>query len=567
LIKKHKYHFLTVIAILVALILTGCSKSESKKGIADFETEIQSLSVAYYIDSYGEFIEDMWSLRGDQEIKDYAREVAIRVRYILNTNNELFTYNVTIDDNGNPTLSTEPVFSAGARITRMFKMEQAVFFQVDKTLYRGETMKGPFEPVLEKIAFMNLVKIDDKDTSVMPQVVHVNSIANGALYLWGENQYGQLGIGRITKELVTTPMRILENAERYYMPEEWTYHYKGAAITYDRDLYVWGEVPQEVIEKRYVEFESDAFPLLPEFKVANVDSINYTVDGMNVLTFNDDAEMIVLNEVILSIISEHPDKGTVGKSVDLTRLFETKVGADKKFLVGEAAKSYSSTLGKMGIEPENMLSGGSGSHTIELNGQYSLLTASYILLGSGADYDQGYLDITRDNGERVFNYYQNSRHTIQEVTINVQGVQKLTFTTRTTPGEALLYNIKLYEKGESDGYIYQYMPEDEPKWESIFDPAMISLDVEYFDETTAGNETYFGSIRLITGEFRNHTHKTWTGVDILFNKVDGSNKVTNLVRFSYDKSVSPGEIIPLEIKVEDFDAKQLKLISIEPRIE
>ena len=53
--------------------------------------------------------------------------------------------------------------------------------------------------------------------------------ANGDLYCWGLNSYGQVGNGTTVNQL--TPLKILENVKTVN---------KNSAITTNGDLYCWG---------------------------------------------------------------------------------------------------------------------------------------------------------------------------------------------------------------------------------------------------------------------------------------------------------------------------------------
>ena len=57
---------------------------------------------------------------------------------------------------------------------------------------------------------------------------------NGSLYMWGRNDYGQLGNG--TKEDSSVPIKIMENVKSVSLGE-----YHSAAITEDGSLYMWGD--------------------------------------------------------------------------------------------------------------------------------------------------------------------------------------------------------------------------------------------------------------------------------------------------------------------------------------
>lgn len=79
------------------------------------------------------------------------------------------------------------------------------------------------------------VKIMDNVASVSLRGAHSAAITkDGSLYMWGDNQYGQIGNG--TEKKQTTPLKVLENVSSIDIGE-----YHSAAITLDGSLYIWGD--------------------------------------------------------------------------------------------------------------------------------------------------------------------------------------------------------------------------------------------------------------------------------------------------------------------------------------
>lgn len=77
-------------------------------------------------------------------------------------------------------------------------------------------------------------KILENIRSVFAQGSHAAAIdESGVLYVWGNNEYGQVGNG--TTENVLQPVKILDHVAGY--TDGWDY---AAAVTEKGELYTWG---------------------------------------------------------------------------------------------------------------------------------------------------------------------------------------------------------------------------------------------------------------------------------------------------------------------------------------
>ena len=81
------------------------------------------------------------------------------------------------------------------------------------------------------------IKIMDNVIDVDIGFGHTGAITTGgSLYMWGKNDYGQLGNGIVTTEFTYVPIKIMDNVASVSLGQ--TFH--GAAITADGSLYMWG---------------------------------------------------------------------------------------------------------------------------------------------------------------------------------------------------------------------------------------------------------------------------------------------------------------------------------------
>lgn len=88
---------------------------------------------------------------------------------------------------------------------------------------------------IEKLTMEEYADIFGKASYVTATMDNVAVIAeNGDLYIWGNNEYGQVGCGNT--EIQPRPVKVLENVQSVEIDFRNT-----AALTKDGDLYVWGD--------------------------------------------------------------------------------------------------------------------------------------------------------------------------------------------------------------------------------------------------------------------------------------------------------------------------------------
>ncbi|MCR8629948.1 leucine-rich repeat domain-containing protein [Paenibacillus radicis (ex Xue et al. 2023)] len=95
------------------------------------------------------------------------------------------------------------------------------------------------------------------------------------------------------------------------------------------------------------------------------------------------------------------------------------------------------------------------------------------------------------------------------------------------------------------------------KWESVFNPVMVSLDAKYFNNYV--DEIY--------GEIKNYTKKDWNYVEITLNLYDENNKQVGKAYSKVAGKISPNQVIKFKSEgggLSYLKAKKYELASVSP---
>lgn len=103
---------------------------------------------------------------------------------------------------------------------------------VTLTINPGATKKLSDSAYVEKVYAM----VYNQDRGYRKNVTYAALTADGSLYMWGGNEYGQLGIGSTDNQV--KPVKVLENVKEFQFPDD--RNPLCAAVTKDGSLYMWG---------------------------------------------------------------------------------------------------------------------------------------------------------------------------------------------------------------------------------------------------------------------------------------------------------------------------------------
>lgn len=236
--------------------------SDSKYGITQF------------ISGDGSYIS---SSNFDKSTIEGLNQISEVVRYALNKENQLFSYQLTsVGEWDDYSLEVKEVLPKKEILDRLFIVENTLYaYSKSKSLYKEVKNEQSFSLILEDVK-LNIPSSDENESDI-PKFNNASALdVSGNLYAWGDNRMGQLGNGEwggVNPEV--DPLLIMGNVKSYAIAEENSY-YRGVALTNNHELYVWGMLPMVTTTE----------DMTTDWSVNQTNEESFQMDDMEVQTVN-----------------------------------------------------------------------------------------------------------------------------------------------------------------------------------------------------------------------------------------------------------------------------------------
>lgn len=303
-----------LIPLAIVFFITGCFGPKIDIDDSSYEF-IKYISFDEYNPDETMIIDSEYinSLKQDKGKKEFADWILREIKYAIDKNNQLYSYQIITDEKDNMTLECMPMDIMG--IKEIFLVKDNLYIWTnDGIVY--QKVDGQFNQILSNISEVILHKYEDDYDSTISQGYNASAITNdSSLYIWGANGNGQIGNGECSYNEVFyeysdkfyDPYLTLENVKEYKIETKEENYYKCAAITLEDELYVWGALPRikesvtinigggDTVEKQIEKVHPDQNGYSPIKKLENVKSFGFQEDG--ILATTNDGEQILINEV------------------------------------------------------------------------------------------------------------------------------------------------------------------------------------------------------------------------------------------------------------------------------